>query len=167
MVATASPAWLRVSGLPTVQQLQQAYAYGVGHLLNVSGVNVYEVYQQPDLPEFVISQTVFTDIFTTKPMQTDFNRVSSDMYMQIANEDERQALLSAVQTLFALVSQQIPVWVFCHRGIGRSPLVVAAALHKYYGDSGKQAIARTYEIQPAAHFSEISLSAMQWCQEQW
>ncbi len=167
MVATASPGWLRVSGLPTVQQLQQAYSYGVAHLVNVSGVNVYEVYQQPDLPEFVISQTVFTDIFTTKPMQTDFKRVSSDMYIQIANDSERQALLSAVQTLFALVSQQIPVWVFCHRGIGRSPLVVAAALQNCYGESSKQAIARTYEIQPAAHFSEISLSAMQWCQEQW
>jgi protein-tyrosine phosphatase len=167
VAATASPAWLRVSGLPTVQQLQQAYSYGVAHLVNVSGVNVYEVYQHSDLPEFVISQTVFTDIFTTKPIQTDFNRVSSDMYMHIANDNERQALLSAVQTLFALVSQQIPVWVFCHRGIGRSPLVVAAALQKCYGESSKQAIARTYEIQPAAHFSEISLSAMQWCQEQW
>jgi predicted protein tyrosine phosphatase len=71
-----------------------------------------------------------------------------------------------VQIVIHQLQHQTPTCVFCHRGVGRSTLIVACAFQQFYGESIPQAIERTRAIRPAAQFSDISLAAMQWCFEQ-
>lgn len=160
---------LHISALPSLKTLQLWQTMGIEHLVNVSGIDIIELCEPSILEAFTINQFSFNDVFTKADIITSLSNYQSiiiDSYLAVSHEIHRLALLEAVQTVINQLQLQIQTCVFCHRGLGRSPLVVAAALQQFYDESISQAIIRTYAIQPHAQFTEISLSALQWCQLQ-
>jgi predicted protein tyrosine phosphatase len=165
---SASYRLLHISSLPSLQDLQAWQHNGIRSLLNVSGININDIYTARDLEPFELAQMTFADVFsdgTLIDVDTPIERVSTDAYLQLTTEEHRQALLAAVHNLVGQLKTQTPTCVFCHRGQGRSPLVVAAAVQQVYGESVAEAIIRTRLIRPASLFTDISLSALQWCIE--
>jgi predicted protein tyrosine phosphatase len=166
---SASYHLLHISSLPSLQDLQAWQHNGIRSLLNVSGININDLYPANVLASFDIAQMTFADVFSNGILvntYTPIEAVSTDAYLQLTTEAHRLALLAAVQTLVEHLKTQTPICVFCHRGQGRSPLVAAAAAQQVYRESFSEAIARTQLIRPAALFTDISLSALQWCIEQ-
>jgi len=160
---------LHISSLPSIKDLEAWQHKGISYLLNVSGININDIYSTKVLAPFDIVQMTFADIFTKGIIvdtDTGIEAISSDAYLQLSTEEQQQALLAATQALILQLHQGTPSCVFCHRGQGRSPLVVAAALQQFYRESISEAIARTRLIRPPALFTNISLSALQWCTEQ-
>jgi predicted protein tyrosine phosphatase len=160
---------LHISSLPSIKDLDVWQHNGICHLLNVSGINIHDMYSVKVLAPFDITQMTFADVFTKGEIinaDAVIEAVSSDVYLQLTTEAEQQALLTAVQTLVEQLKRRTSTCVFCHRGQGRSPLVVAAAVQQFYRESIADAIARTRIIRPPALFTDISLSALQWCIEQ-
>jgi hypothetical protein len=160
---------LHISSLPSLKDLQALENNGISSLLNVSGVNIEDIYPAKALDAFDLVQIPFADIFTMGAVvhiEAVINTLSSGPYLKLTTEEQRLALLTAVKTVVEQIKSQTPTCVFCHRGQGRSPLVVAAALQRFYHESIAQAIDRTLIIRPPALFTDISLSALQWCAEQ-
>jgi hypothetical protein len=159
---------LQISALPSLPELQRWQKAGVGYLLNVSGVNLFDIYPEDQLACFSITQVAFADVFTTgSAIGADaVELISNEAYLQVTTEDQRQALLTAVQALISQLQKCAIITVFCHRGQGRSPLVVAAAFQQFYREPIHQAIARTRALHRPALFTDVSLSALQWCLEQ-
>lgn len=153
-----------------MKDLQAWQHNSISCLLNVSGIDIYDLYPEKSLASFQIAQMTFADIFSKHGDLIDSNTsiapVSSDIYVQLTTEEHRLALLAAVQFLVEQLKNQTPTGVFCHRGQGRSPLVVAAAFQQFYRESVNESIARTLNLRPPALFTDISLSALQWCTEQ-
>jgi protein-tyrosine phosphatase len=81
----------------------------------------------------------------------------------VSTAEHRAEFLAAVKKLIGQMATQTPTCIFCHRGLGRSPLVVAAAFQYFYHESVTDAINRTLQIQQKAQFSYLSLSALHWC----
>jgi len=157
---------LHISALPSLKDLQEWQSRGINYLLNVSGVDIFDIYPAGVLKFFTIMQVTFADVFTSGNFLTAADAIestSADAYLQVSTEDQRRALLTAVHILITQLQKQTPVCVFCHRGQGRSPLVVAAAFQQFYQESISQAIARTRSLHAPAQFTDISLSALQWC----
>jgi hypothetical protein len=160
---------LHISSLPSLKDLQTWQKKGIGYLLNVSGIDLIEIYFDKDLEAFELGQMTFADVFskgTLIDVGASLDVMSSETYLQLTTEEHQQSLLKAVQTLVEQLKKQIPTCVFCHRGQGRSPLVVAAAAQQFYHESIAEAIARTRIIRPPALFTDVSVSALQWCKEQ-
>lgn len=157
---------LHISALPSLKELQGWQSCGIRYLLNVSGVDIFDIYPAGVLEFFTITQVTFADVFTPGNALTPVDAVqsiSTDVYLQVSTEDQRRALLTAVHVLIAELQKQTPICVFCHRGQGRSPLVVAAAFQQFYHEPINQAITRTRALHAPAQFTDISLSALQWC----
>jgi len=157
---------IRISGLPSLVDLQAFRNAGISTLLNVSGVNIMDIYPEDALAFFSITQLTFADLFTSGSILKTVDGIgpiSTNAYLQVSCEDERHALLAAVQMVAGQLQSQTPTWVFCHRGLGRSPLVVAAAFLRFYRVSVKEAVAKTRAIHAPAQFTDISLSALKWC----
>lgn len=164
-----SPCLLHISSLPSVAELQLWRNEGITRLLNVSGVDIIDIYPVEALVDFHISQLQFADVFTNGiPISSveDDVLANSETYLQLSIPEHRLGFLKAVQTLLNQLRLQTNTSVFCHRGIGRSPLVVAAAFQHYYAEPTSHAIARTRTLHRPALFTDISLSALQWCSEQ-
>jgi predicted protein tyrosine phosphatase len=158
---------LQITSLPTLKNLQAWEQKGISYLLNVSGVDISDIYSAQLLMPFEIKQISLHDVFTKNPpVQTLPVLISPQAYLQVSDAEQQQALFNAVQLVIAQLQNQTPTCVFCHRGVGRSTLVVACAFQQFYNESIAQAIERTRAIRPAAQFSDISLAAMQWCYEQ-
>jgi hypothetical protein len=160
---------LNISSLPSLKNLQAWQQNGISCLLNVSGIDVEDIYPSNVLAPFELVQIAFADIFTNSAVVNTnavINAVSSDAYLQLTTQEQRDALLLAVKLVVEKIQSQKTTCVFCHRGQGRSPLVVAAAFQQFYRESISQAINRTLIIRPPALFTDISLSALQWCTEQ-
>ncbi|MBT9097850.1 hypothetical protein KFZ76_09030 [Methylovulum psychrotolerans] len=160
---------LLISGLPNSDTLQVWQKNGIRCLLNVSGIDIFELYPDYNLAAFTVAQFTFADIFTLAPPVEATALADSDLgslYVQLTDSHQRQALLAAVQCLQAQLQNRIPTSVFCHRGQGRSPLVAAAAYQHFYQETGQQAIARILAQHRPAVFTHLSLSALHWCASQ-
>lgn len=157
---------LLISALPSPQILALWRQNGIGHLLNVSGVDAYAIYQPGALAGFSVSQEKLVDVFTTAPplaQSADAALDGAKLYLQLTDEGQRLAFLSAVRTLLDKLHTFTPTAVFCHRGQGRSPLVAAAALQAFYHEPIADAVSRVQALHPPAQFTHASLSALQWC----
>lgn len=163
---------LHISGLPSISDLSAWRQQGITHLLNVSGVDIFEIYQDHQdtlLADFTISQFYFADIFSSGNALANHSladTISPTLYLQTSSENQREPLLAAVQLLTIQLANTITTSVFCHRGLGRSPLVVAGAFQQYFQESSQQAIHRTRALHKPALFTDISLSALAWCNTQ-
>ncbi len=157
---------MQISSLPSLQDLQSWQDHGFRHLLNVSGIDINDLYPRSTLAAFSIKQVSFADIFSAGiPLDkyTSITAVTAHLYAQKATEQDQTAFLQAVQSLLIALQSYTPICVFCHRGQGRSPLVVAAALQQFHQIHVSKAIASTQALHPEAQFTDISLSALYWC----
>ena len=166
MLNRLSNPFLQISSLPSLQDLQSWQHHGFRHLLNVSGIDINDLYPRNTLAAFSIKQVSFADIFSIGiPLDKHIadTATTTDGYAQMATEQDQTAFLQAVHSLLIPLQSYTPICVFCHRGQGRSPLVVAAALQQLHQIQASEAIASTQALHPEAQFTDISLSALYWC----
>lgn len=160
---------LCISNLPSLAEIERLYyVVNVRHWVNVSGIDVYQIYPELVSSDYSISQFDFADIFTDGKKLTEFSecdKIGSELYKNLSVEPHRVALLAAVNTIVVLLENQVSTCVFCHRGLARSPLVTAAALNHFHNESLLQSIARVQALHPRAYFTDISISALTWCKE--
>ena len=161
---------LFISSLPSLKKLLLFYdVYQVRQWINVSGIDINQIYPEQGLSGYSISQHHFPDIFTDGELLADFSgleQITARHYESLSELNHRQAFFAAVKTLVVQLENQVPTVIFCHRGLARSPLVAAAALSHFHDESLALAIARVQEIHPRAYFTDISISALRWVKGQ-
>lgn len=164
-----TPHRLYISSLPSKKTLERYRdSYKVRHLINVSAVDINQIY--PDLAAcgFSVLQFDFPDIFTDGQKLDDalIKATTADTYVKAAEAEQRQAFIQAVQALITQLENDTPTCIFCHRGHARSPLVAATALNHVYGETIQQTLARVRKLHPRSNFTDISYSALLWGREQ-
>lgn len=157
---------VRISSLPSLKTLQLWQNKGIKELINVSGVDLFELYEKDVFSFFNVNQIEIVDVFTSKitgNIEVINEPIFQGLYVRVTNENQRTAFVKAVKIMIQQLVEQNPTYIFCHRGLSRSPLVVAAAFQYFYQESIAQAVERTRAIHPPAQFTELSLSALKWC----
>jgi hypothetical protein len=161
---------LYISSLPSLQELERSRNIAhVQHWINVSGIDINQIYPKQALSPYTISQFEFADVFTDGKKLTDFSALESintEHYESVSELEHRNAFLAAIKVLILQLSDERSTRIFCHRGLARSPLVAAAALNHIHDESLAQSIARVHQIHPPAYFTDISISALLWCEQQ-
>jgi hypothetical protein len=67
---------LYISSLPSLQELERYHSIAhVQHWINVSGIDINQIYPGSALSEYSISQFDFADVFTNGEKLTDFSRL--------------------------------------------------------------------------------------------
>jgi hypothetical protein len=164
------PPKLYISSLPSLHELARFHhVTHVQHWINVSGIDINQIYPIPALSAYSISQFNFADVFTDGEKLVDFSELKHipiEVYENVSELIHRFALLAAVKTLITQFENQVPTGIFCHRGLARSPLVAAAAINYIHNESLFQSIARVQKLHPPAYFTDVSISALLWCKEQ-
>lgn len=161
---------LYISSLPSLQDLERSHNIAhVQHWINVSGIDIYQIYPKQALSPYTISQFEFADVFTDGKKLADFSaleNIKTELYESVSELEHRNAFLAAVKVLIMQLGDERSTRIFCHRGLARSPLVAAAALNYIRDESFQQSIARVHQIHPPAYFTDISISALFWSKEQ-
>ena len=133
---------LYISNLPSLAEFERFYyVVNVRHWVNVSGIDVYQIYPELVSSDYSISQFDFADIFTDGEKLTDFSeieKITSELYESVSVEQHRHALLEAVNAVVVQLENQVSTGIFCHRGLARSPLVAAAALNHFHRRSTRK-----------------------------
>ncbi len=164
-----TPHRLYISSLPSKTALvRYRDSYAVRDLINVSAVDINQIY--PDLADagFSVLQFDFADIFTDgQKLDTALVKsTTADIYVAAAADKQRQAFIQAVQALIIKLENDIPTCIFCHRGSARSPLVTAAAMNHIHDETIPQMLTRVRKLHPRSNFTDISYSALLWSREQ-
>jgi predicted protein tyrosine phosphatase len=161
---------LYVSRLPSLKDFERyKHLAHVRHWINVSGVDIKQIYPESALADISIAQFQFADIFTEGKGLLGFSgleEISAGLYEHISEVQHRQAYLAAVKALIVQLENKLPTGIFCHFGMARSPLVTATALNRFHDESIAESIARVRQFHPPANFTDISVSALIWCMEQ-
>jgi predicted protein tyrosine phosphatase len=159
-----------ISSLPSLQELERQRSIAhVQHWINVSGIDIHQIYPEPNLLAYTISQFDFADVFTDGKKLTDFSKLEqfdTKQYKNVSELKHRNALLTAVKMLITQLENESSTSIFCHRGLARSPLVAASALNFVHDEALADSIARVHLIHRPAYFTDISISALLWCKEQ-
>jgi hypothetical protein len=162
---------LLISSLPGPDHLQALERAGFRRLINLSGVDLAEIYGHQALADFQSERFVFADVFSCGNLIPPIGlgneppKMDEAPYLASASKTERQQFLAAILATNRALSEGDPVLVFCDRGIGRSPVVaLAALLCRGHHDlmAGLHCIA---QLQPRAVVTEMSLSALAWSQK--
>lgn len=161
---------LYISSLPSLQELERYHSIvHLQHWINVSGIDIHQIYPKPALLGYSISQFDFADVFTNGKILTDFSsleQISTHLYKRVSELKHRRAFLEAVKALITQIEKYNTTGIFCHRGLARSPLVAAAALNHLHNESLAQSIDRVQQLHSPAYFTDISVSALLWCKGQ-
>lgn len=164
------PPKLYISSLPSLHELARFHhVTHVQHWINVSGIDINQIYPIPALSAYSISQFNFADVFTDGKKIINFSELESitiETYQSASELTQRHAFLAAIKALITQFENQIPTGIFCHRGLARSPLVAVAAINYIHKESLFQSIARVQKLHPPAYFTDVSISALLWCKEQ-
>ncbi len=159
---------LRLGALPSRAKLEELYAQGYRHWLNLSGTDLRQIYPHSPLLGRQ-SLYVFPDIFSPAPRllpQQNPARISPDLYAEHSDTASQFAFMQAVQDLIHCWQQRQPVYVFCYEGRGRSPCVALTALHCAQGWSLACVSQTLQNLYPQAQLSQLSFSAAHWYQQQ-
>lgn len=156
---------LRVGSIPSWSELTSLRRSGYTHLVNVSGVDLVDMYLEATMSAFSLSQFAFSDVFSVgRPVlpDADLGSITEDLYISRTDPIHRQQLLDAVAVAIDNVQRGERTYVFCHRGQGRSPTVAAAVL-KYTAEMSTAAALRAVKIiRPGACLTDITVSAIGW-----
>ncbi len=165
MPSTALQHQLRIGGLPSPQELREMGQSGCLTLVNVSGLQLAQMYPAQVLAGFDLHEFAFSDLFshgapgTHGPWADD----PGAFVAAFSPEQQEQFRLSVVSLRKQLASYRT-VYLFCHYGIGRSPAVALAALRSVWGMPLQKAIDAVRSLRPQAHISALSVSASHWVQ---
>jgi hypothetical protein len=154
--------------LPSPQQLLILQARGFKHLLNISGIDLQQLYSPQQLANFTLQQFYFRDVFSMG-MTLQFEQIeqiNSAVYYTQTTEAERMQFFAAVQQLIDWLNEKIPTYVFCQQGIGRSPCVLAAALTHCYQPQAHELFKIIKFLNSNALITANSYAAIQWFQQQ-
>ena len=160
---------LRIGSLPSESQLDELLAQGYRHLINVYGVALAEIYPRRQWSQFVVSNFVFTDVFSqTEPAEAHNNHGSmqSDVYLARTDNGQRRQFLAAVAALTDCLRRMQPCYVFCHKGQGRSPTLAATALLCAFRLPLTEALTVVQRLRPQARLTSVSIAAMLWSSQQ-
>ncbi|MGZ8218418.1 hypothetical protein [Methylomagnum sp.] len=160
---------LLLGGLPGPDRLAAFANGGLRRLVNVSGVDLADIYGPAALAAFAPSNHFFADVFSEGEPLTDsthWNAISPGTYLARTDPPEQQALLEAIAAVHASLVSAERVFVFCTYGQGRSPLVAAAALLRLEARPVPDILNLIQSLQPAARFTDLSLAALRWSLEQ-
>lgn len=136
--------------LPSRRTLAFFHGLGARRVVNVSGVSSADLYGDTLPADLICRDFRFPDVFT--------RRSDGEEAWIALGEAGRDALVAAVDCTAMALSGSTPVLLFCHLGVGRSPLVLAMALTRARGMNRDQAIAAVRAIRPEAGFSPAALS---------
>ncbi|MCU0754394.1 MAG: hypothetical protein MUE46_04635 [Xanthomonadales bacterium] len=138
-----------LSSLPSRRTLACFHGLGVRYGVNVSGASSAEIYGDELPPGLVCHDFRFADVFTRR-------EDAAAAWIELG-EAGRTALTAAVRCTAEALAAAVPVLVFCHLGVGRSPLVLAMALEQARGMSRAQAMATVKALRSGAAFSPAAL----------
>jgi hypothetical protein len=154
------------SGFPSPGKLAELNREGVRHLINVSGIDLLAVYGQESAAGFSLEQYAFKDVFSVglpisanHPVET----IPADLYVRQSLPGERAAFCQAVGALSRHLERNEPTFVFCHKGVGRSPCVVAAAMAYCHGADFPEIMKLLRFLNRHALFTDVSCAAVKWC----
>jgi hypothetical protein len=161
---------LIVSPLPSHAEIVEMAAAGFSRFVSVCGVQLRDIYADELPAGLVESRYTFQDVFSDGIVlgaRIESEHADSDIYVELTTADDRQEFLQSVTAVTEGLRHAIPTCVFCHRGIGRSPVVAAASLLQYESSSFARAIRSIRLLHPRARFTTTSLSALKWITEQY
>lgn len=138
-----------ISSLPSVRTLAFFHGLGARRVVNVSGASSAELYGTALPGDLLCRDFRFADVFT--------RREDADAAWAELGTTGQDALAAAVRCTAEALAVATPVLVFCHLGVGRSPLVLAMALERARGMSRAQAMAAVKAIRAGAAFSPAAL----------
>ncbi len=153
---------------PSPEKLIELKKQGVTHLLNVSGIDLFQLYSAEKLADFTIVQFTFKDVFSTAVAisKEQISSVDSNLYCEQTSDIERAQFFSAVQQLIDWLKIETPCYVFCHQGIGRSACVVLSALIHYYQPEQDCLLKTMKFLNPHAILSTTSYAAAKWFEQE-
>jgi hypothetical protein len=138
-----------LGSLPSLRTLAFFHGLGVRRVVNVSGASSVELYGAALPGDLVCRDFRFADVFT--------GREDADAAWAELGATGQDALAAAVRCTAEALAVATPVLVFCHLGVGRSPLVLAMALEQARGMGRAQAMAAVKAIRTGAAFSPAAL----------
>ncbi len=156
--------YLAQGDLPSPAKLAELKTQGFTHLLNVSGIDLYKLYSREQLSAFTLAQFTFKDVFSTGQVVKTAQATTVDcrLYCEQTSVTERFQFCKAVEQLLAWLKNRSRCYVFCQRGIGRSPCVVCAALTYYYQPKPEELVKTLKFLNSYAILSLTSYAATQW-----
>jgi predicted protein tyrosine phosphatase len=160
---------LKISALPSTKELAELTAAGFSKFVSVCGVQLSEIYAIEFPAQLIESGFAFQDVFSDgDPLGAKIPGGSADsgIYLGVTTDGDRQQFLQSVAAVTEGLRKAIPTCVFCHRGIGRSPVVAAGALMQFDAVSIEQAVRSIQQLHPRSRFTSISLAALKWLTEQ-
>lgn len=153
--------------LPSPDKLMALKAQKLTHLLNVSGIDLYQLYSAEQLASFTVKQFTFKDVFSTGvAIQTEsLHEIDCALYCTQTNTIERLEFFYAVCCLIEWLRNKSLSYVFCQQGIGRSPCVVGTALIHCYHPTPQQLLKVLKFLNPNVVITRNSYAAINWFQQ--
>lgn len=151
---------LRIGEIPSVAELKRLSDSGVTALVNVSGAALGEIYPNGELVAFSLSEFVFSDVFSdAKPYDAIAgDAISGDLFAGRVVPEMREGFVCAAQRVYECVCEDRPTYVFCHRGVGRSPAVVLAGLALTTRFTMSEAVNIVMHLRASASITSMTLS---------
>ena len=161
---------IKLAKLPSPEKLCELQTEGFNHLVNVSGIDLFQLYGAEGLHSFTVKQYSFKDVFSKSPQLgggiIDFAEIGEHAYIAASTVEDRQSFYLAVIDVLENLKTQTPTFVFCHQGIGRSPCVLFAALAQWYEANYSQVFKVIKFLNAHAVITCLSCSAVKWFAEE-
>lgn len=158
---------LRIGGIPTRADLKMLSGAGIQQLINVSGVGLGQIYADDALDTFTLNEFFFSDVFsegrTLNPAILEI--MSAAAFCEAMSETMRAEFIAAVQVVGDCLCGEKAIYLFCHRGVGRSPAVAVAALVYAMHVAVSDAIAMVMQVRGCAEITEMTLSSVSYALE--
>ena len=158
-----------LADLPSRTKLKELSHQGFIELVNVSGVDLYQLYGSDFLSQFKIAQFTFKDVFSEAPEPSggvELSAIPYKYFTDISKEEDRQAFFQATNKVIEYLEQKKPLYLCCHQGIGRSPCVLFSALTYLYRQDYNKTLKIIKFLNPKSGMSTVSYSAVNWFQTQ-
>jgi hypothetical protein len=156
---------IKLGKLPSPEELLGLQGEGFSHLINVSGIDLFQMYQDEQLSPFTIKQHSFKDVFSKSPQMGNgisANQIDESAYIARSTPADRLAFYAAVNDVLENFNSQTPIYIFCHQGIGRSPCVLFTALAQWYGEDYGQILKVIKYLNSKSVLTGVSYSATKW-----
>lgn len=140
---------LRISGLPTRDSLRLSKVLGTEVLVNCSGSASMDIYGKELLAGLEVHDFRFPDVFTRGEC---LSRAIDELGAAGIDEIRR-----ATEVVAEALRRGRRTLLFCHLGLGRSPLVGAMALERSGLADATTAMSAIRAIRPGAEFSPVAL----------
>ncbi len=159
---------ISIGGLPSEAEIQALFLRGVQALVNVSGIKLAELYPEQRYDCWDLNEYFFSDIFSSDQdiCSLDAGVSQPERFSASASPFQQQQVLQSVQAVSRVLRNHESVHIFCHHGVGRSPVVALAAICHVWHLPLAQAIAVVEGLRPQCRITAMSVAASQWIEQQ-